>query len=101
MASRYRGSRLFGVLKTSTTPEGLPVEVTTLPAVILVGGAAKLVTDLDKLEYALITANELTPSTLPYFFATNKPLMVLVVPSSNSLLETTANLYPLVAWVDQ
>ena len=101
VASRYHGSRLFGVLKTSTAPEGLPVEVTTLPAVILVGGAAKLVTDLDKLEYALITANELTPSTLPYFLSANKPLMLLVVPSSNSLVETTATLYPVVAWLDQ
>ena len=101
MASRYRGSRLFGVLKTSTTPEGLPVEVTTLPAVILVGGAAQLVTNLDKLDYALITANELTPATLPYFFSTNKPLMVLVTSSSNSLVETAAGLYPVVTWLDQ
>ena len=101
VASRYHGRRLFGVLETSTTPEGLPVEVTTLPAVILVGGAAaKLVTDIDKLEYALITANELTPATLPYFLSTNKPLMVLVVPSSNSLVEQTAYLYPVVTWLD-
>ena len=100
MASRYRGSRLFGVLETSTAPEGLPVEVTTLPAVILVGGALKLVTDLDQLKYALISANELTPTTMPYFLSANKPLMVLVVPSPNALVETIANVYPLVTWLD-
>jgi len=100
VASRYRGNRLFGVLETSTAPKALPVEVTTLPAVILVGGATKLVTDLDKLKYALISANELTPTTMPYFLSADKPLMVLVVSSPNSLMETIATVYPLVTWLD-
>jgi len=100
VASRYHGSRLFGVLETSTTPSGLPIEVATLPAVLLVGGATQLVTDLSKLEYALISANELTPETLPNYLSSNKPLMVLVVTSSNSLVKTAANLYPLVTWLD-
>ena len=101
LASCYRGNRLFGVLETSTAPEGLPVEVTSLPAVILVGGATKLVTDLDQLKYALISANELIPTTMPYFLSADKPLMVLVVSSPNSLVETVASVYPLVTWLDQ
>lgn len=101
VASHYHGSRLFGVLETSTTPDGLPVEVATLPAVLLVGRATQLVTDLDKLEYALLTANELTPATLPYYLSSNKPLMVMLVTSSNSLvMKTATNLYPLVTWLD-
>ena len=97
VASRYHGSRLFGVY----TSEELPIEHTRLPQVMLVGrGTTKVVTDFDKLEDALITANELTPATLPYFLSANKPLMVLVVSSPNSLMETTANLYPLVTWLD-
>lgn len=100
VAYRYHGNRLFGVLETIATPKGLPVEVTTLPAVVLVGGAPKVVTDLNKLEYALITANELTPATIPYYLSTDKPLMVLVTTSSNSLIQAAANLYPLVTWLD-
>ena len=101
VASRYHGSRLFGVFESSAIPEGLPVEVTTLPAVLVVGGAPQVVSNLDKLEYALLTAKELTPETLPYLISTKKPLMVFVVTSPTSLLETAANLYPLVTWLDQ
>lgn len=101
VASHYHGSRLFGVLETSTPPEGLPIEITTLPAVVLVGGAPQLITDLEKLEYALLTAKELTPSTLPYYLSTGRVLMVLVITaSSNSLVEAATNLYPLVTWLD-
>ena len=93
---------MFGVLEASVAPEGLPVEVTTLPAAILVGGPPRLVTDLDRLEYTLLAANELTPSTLPYYLSTGKPLLALVVTSSSTtLVETAANLYPLVTWLDQ
>ena len=98
VASHYHGSRLFGVFESSAIPKGLPVEVTTLPAALVVGGAPQVVTDLDKLEYALLTAKELTPETLPNLISTGKPLMVFVVASPNSLLETAANLYPLVTW---
>ena len=100
MASRYHGHRLFSVLESSTIPEGLPVEVTTLPTALLVGGAPQVITDLDKLEYALLTANELTPESLPYYLSADKPLMVLVVTSTNSLVETAASLYPIVTWLD-
>ena len=100
VASRYHGSRLFSVLETSTVPEGLPIKVTTLPAVILVGKAPQLVTDLDNLEYALLTANELTPATLPYYVSTKKALMVMVATAPNPLVETAVNHYPLVTWLD-
>lgn len=100
VASRYHGHRLFSVLESSTIPEGLPVEVTTLPTALLVGGAPQVTTDLDKLEYALLTANELTPESLPYYLSADKPLMVLVVTSTNSLVETAASLYPIVTWLD-
>ena len=100
VASRYHGSRLFGVFESNTIPEGLPAKVTTLPAALLVGGAPQVITDLDKLEYALLTAKELTPETLPHLLSTRNPLMVLVMTSPNSLVETAANLYPLVTWLD-
>ena len=89
------------MFKSSAIPGELPVEITTLPAVLLVGGVPQVVTDLDKLEYALPTAKEFTPETLPNLISTGKPLMVFVVASPNSLLEMAANLYPLVTWLDQ
>jgi len=104
MAARYHGRRLFGILVTSDVPKDLPVEVTKLPAVFKVEGwGSQLVTDPEQLEATLLSTNELTPETLPYYFSVKEPILVLVVDEEanfHHLVDLAANLYPLVTWMN-
>ena len=103
-AAHYHGRKLFGVLVTSEVPEDLPVEVTKLPVVFMVDGRGpQLVADPEQLETTLLSTNELTPETLPYYFSVKKPLLVLVVNEETNfhpLVELAASHYPLVTWMN-